>query len=96
MRYALLSTLFLGFLCACVGDTSDLRMKLDDAVQRRASITEPILEWGAPSGKHALNDGRIVYTWKIPWTWNSVDPLCTIVITASADNIVEKYDYHSC
>jgi hypothetical protein len=71
-------------------------MKLDDAVQRHASITERIMEWGAPSEKHTLSDGRIVYTWKIPWTWSSVNHLCTIAITASADNTVESYNYRYC
>jgi hypothetical protein len=71
-------------------------MKLDDAVQRRASITETIMEWGAPRGKRWLSDGRIVYTWTIPWAWRSVDPLCTIVITASAENTVEAYTYRHC
>ena len=42
-----------------------LRMKLDDAVQRHASIDERIVDWGAPAGKNVLSDGRIVYTWNL-------------------------------
>jgi hypothetical protein len=71
-------------------------MKLDDAVQRRASITETIMEWGAPSGKRWLSDGRTVYTWAIPWARRSVDPLCAIVITASAENTVEAFTCRHC
>jgi hypothetical protein len=71
-------------------------MKLDDAVERHASITERIMEWGAPSGKQVLRDGRFIYTWEIPWAWHSVEPMCTVVITASAENTVETYRYQDC
>ncbi len=96
MRKSWWVLLLVGLLYACAGHTDDLRMKLDDAVQRQASITERILEWGAPSGKKPLPDGRVLYTWEIPWAWKSVDPLCTVLITASAANTVESYTYHDC
>ena len=81
---------------ACAGQNDELRVKLEDAVQRRASVTERILEWGAPSGKRPLKDGRFLYTWEIPWAWNSIDPLCTVEITASSENTIEGYAYHDC
>jgi hypothetical protein len=85
-----------------------LQMKLDDAVQRRASIDERIVDWGAPAGKTTLSDGRIVYTWTHPWTDHSVNyntkgnqayavqHMCTIVITTSADNTIQGYNYRDC
>jgi len=110
MRIALLIAILLGLQCGCVSkrDTSKLRMKLDDAVQRHASIDERIMEWGAPWGKGPLSDGRVVYTWKIPWTGSyvnygvpggqayTVQHWCTIIITATADNTVQSYNYRDC
>jgi len=47
---------------------STLQIKLDRAVERKASIDERIVDWGAPDSKASLSDGRVVYTWKMPWT----------------------------
>lgn len=93
---------------ACVHENTKLRVKLDDAVQRQASIDERIIDWGAPSGKDSLSDGRLVYTWKIPWTGNyvnygvpggqaySVQHWCTVVVTTSANNQIQSYNYRDC
>lgn len=93
---------------ACAHDNNRLRVKLDDAVQRHASIDERIMDWGAPSGKDSLSDGRLVFTWKMPWTGSyvnyavpggqaySAQHWCTIVITTSADNTVQSYNYRDC
>ena len=109
MQIAVLAIVLLMLQYGCVHDTSKLQMKLDDAVQRHASIDERIIDWGAPSGKDTLSDGRIVYTWKNPWTGSyvnyaagpggqaySAQHWCTIVITASADNTVESFKYSDC
>jgi hypothetical protein len=94
---------------SCVHDgNSKLNEKLDDAVQRHASIDERIIDWGAPSGKDSLSDGRMVYTWKLPWTSHHVNyntkgntayatqHVCTIVITAFEDNTIQTYNYRDC
>jgi hypothetical protein len=90
------------------GRNKGLQMKLDDAVQRRASIDERIVDWGTPAGKTTLSDGRVVYTWTLPWTGHHVDyntkgnqayavqHVCTVVITASADNQIQSYNYRDC
>lgn len=108
MQIAALIVVLLMLQYGCVHQRDQLRIKLDDAVQRHASIDERIMEWGGPSGKDPLTDGRFVYTWKRPWTGNyvnygvpggqaySVQHLCTIVITASADNTVQSYNYSDC
>lgn len=112
MRIALLIVLLLCLQYGCTRGPSQLQiqlqMKLNDAAQRHTSIDERIMEWGAPSGKDALSDGRFVYTWKRPWTWSGVNygvpggqvyssqHLCTIVITASADNTVQSYNLNDC
>jgi hypothetical protein len=108
LRTALLIALVLCLQYGCVHDTSQLRAKLDAAVQRHASIDERIIDWGTPSGKDLLSDGRIVYTWKLPWTGNYINygvpggqayPVqhwCTIIITAAADNTVQSYKYRDC
>jgi hypothetical protein len=53
--------------------TNSLQTKLDDAIRRHASIDERIVDWGAPAEKNVLSDGRIVYTWTIPWTEHGVN-----------------------
>ena len=108
MRKILLIAILICLQSACVNGTSKLSVKLDDAVQRHASIDERIIDWGTPSGKDPLSDGRVVYTWKFPWTSSdvnyaapggqaySVQRVCTVVITASADNKVQSYNYRDC
>ncbi|MBH0178417.1 MAG: hypothetical protein HP491_11265 [Nitrospira sp.] len=108
MRIVALIVLLLSLQYGCHHGPNPLQLKLDDAVQRHASIDERIMEWGAPSGKDALSNGRIVYTWKRPWTGNYVNygvpggqvyssqHLCTIVIAASADNTVQSYNLNDC
>ena len=82
-----------------------LKAKLDDAVQRHASIDERIMEWGEPSAKETLNDGQIIYTWKLPWSDEqflsagnaySIPHACTVVITTSSDNAVQSYKTDDC
>jgi hypothetical protein len=79
--------------------------KLDDAVQRHASIDERIMEWGAPSTTETLNDGQIVYTWNLPWSDEqfltggnaySIPHKCTVVITSSADKAIQSYKTDDC
>lgn len=109
MQIGALIAIILCLQYGCEHDTSKLRIKLDTAVEHHASIDERIIEWGSPTGKDSLSDGRFVYTWKIPWTGNyvnyaagpggqaySVQHWCTIVITASADNTVQSYTYRDC
>ena len=85
-----------------------LQIKLDSAVERKASIDERIIDWGGPDRKEPLSDGRIVYTWKMPWTSSDVNyavrggqayssqHVCTIVITVTSDNVVQSYNYRDC
>ena len=87
---------------------SPLQIKLNSAVERKASIDERIIDWGAPDKKEPLSDGRIVYTWKMPWTSigvnyavsgdqaYSMQHACTIVITVTSDNVVQSYNYRDC
>ncbi len=109
MRNAFLFLALILLQYGCEHDTSQLRMKLDSAVERHASIDERIIAWGTPTGKDRLSDGRFVYTWKIPWTGNyvnyaagpggqaySVQHFCTIVITTSAENNIQSYSYRDC
>src|SRR6478609_8949575 len=105
MRNFFLIAILIWLQYACEHDNNNLRMKLDDAVQRHSSIDERIIDWGSPSGKDTFSDGRIVYTWKLPWTGNyinygvpggqanSVQHWCTIIITASTENTVQSYNY---
>ncbi len=113
MRVALLLVMALCLQqgCASEHNTNPLRLKLDDAVHRHALIDERIMEWGTPSGKDPLSDGRVVYTWKMPWSGRQLNPmnpgdpynqafavqhLCTVVITAGSDNTVQSYNYRDC
>jgi len=66
------------------------------------------MEWGAPYGKEPLRDGRVVYTWKFPWTGSHVNygvpggqayttqHLCTVVITTSPESTIQSYNYRDC
>ena|SRR6476620_8451248 len=104
-------TLFLIATLACFqfgcsyGNPMSVRGKLDDAVKRHASIDERIMEWGAPSAKETLTDGRFVYTWKLPWSDEqfltggnaySIPHECTVVITTSSDNAIQSYTTDDC
>lgn len=92
----------------CHRGSSALQLKLDSAVERKALIDERIVEWGAPDSKALLSDGRVVYTWKMPWTNSGVNyavqggqayssqHLCTVAITVISDNTVQSYNYRDC
>ena len=92
----------------CHSGPNALQIKLDSAVERKASIDERIVDWGAPDSKAPLSDGRVVYTWKMPWTSSGVNyavpggqayssqHLCTVAITVTSDNIIQSYNYRDC
>lgn len=92
----------------CHRGPSALQIKLDSAVERKASIDERIVDWGAPDSKAPLSDGRVVYTWKMPWTSSGVNyavpggqaysrqHLCTVAVTVTSDNIVQRYNNRDC
>jgi hypothetical protein len=104
----LLSLMLLLLQYGCHLGPSVLQIKLDSAVERKASIDERIVGWGAPDSKAPLSDGRVVYTWKMPWTSSGVNyavpggqayssqHLCTVAITVTSDNIVQNYNYRDC
>ncbi len=113
MRHTLLPFLTAFFLLpiACEHTPSrsqQIQSQLADAVQRQASIDERIMEWGAPNGKDILSDGKIVYTWKTPWTKGHINygvpggqaytkqHFCTVVITTSPQSIIQKYNFNDC
>jgi hypothetical protein len=107
MRTLLLIATLICFQFGCGHpNPTGVRAKLDDAVSRHASIDERIIEWGAPSMKETLSDGQTVYTWKLPWTETELLPGtttgyqlphdCTVVITASSDNIIHSYKTEDC
>lgn len=105
-RYMAVALVALVLLPGC--RKNSLSTKLDNAVERKASIDERIIDWGAPDSKAQLSDGRMVFTWKKPWTSSQVhyaaptqqvytaQHLCTIVITTSAESIIESYNYRDC
>jgi hypothetical protein len=101
----LLIAMIASFHFGCGHGNFGLRGTLDDAVQRRASIDERILDWGASNTKETMSDGRVVYTWKFPWSEEQIltdmnafpiQHVCTVVITSSSDNAVQSYTTDDC
>ena len=93
------------FQFGCGHGNYSLKAQLDDAVQRHASMDERIMEWGEPSQKETLNDGQLVYTWKLPWSEEQLLPDgtayplqhgCTVVITSSSDHVIKSYKTDDC
>lgn len=92
----------------CQHGPSALQIKLDSAVERKALIDERIVEWGAPESKAPLSDGRVVYTWKMPWTSSGINysvpggqayssqHLCTVAVTVTSDNVIQSYSQRDC
>jgi hypothetical protein len=83
----------------------ELRGTLEDAAHRHASIDERITDWGPPSEKETLSDGRLAYTWKFPYAEEQILPemtafrvqhVCTVVITTSVDNAIQSYKMDDC
>ncbi len=84
-----------------------LSVRLDQARQEREHVDQLILLWGTAEVDR-LSDGRLVYTWKRPWTGTGVNyavpngqayavqHLCTIVVQTTADGIVERYRFFDC
>ncbi|HET8720618.1 MAG TPA: hypothetical protein VFM24_01235 [Nitrospira sp.] len=89
----------------CSPGTHSIKAKLDDAVQRHASIEERIAEWGEPNEKETLKDGQLLYTWKLPWSEEqflpdgTAYPLqhgCTVFVTLSSDHVIQSYKTDDC
>lgn len=92
----------------CHRGPSALQLKLDSAVERKALIDEKIVEWGAPDSKAPLSDGRVVYTWKMPWTSSGINygvpggqaystqHLCIVAVTVMSDNTIQSYNQRDC
>ena len=105
MRTLLLLITLACFQFGCSHGHFTLKAKLDDAVQRHASIDERMAEWGVPTAKETLNDGQVVYTWKLPRSDEQILPdgnaftiprECAVVVTASSDNAIQSYKTDDC
>ena len=93
------------FQFGCGHGNFGLKSTLDDAAHRHASIDERIVDWGEPNAKETLSDGKVVYTWKFPWSDEQIltdmsafpiQRVCTVVITSSSDNAIQSYRTDDC
>jgi hypothetical protein len=102
----ILAFVLLTLLAAC--RPHPLSVRLDRACSRREHVDRLIVDWGSAAAVDRLSDGRLVYTWKRPWTSSAVNyaaaygqayavqHVCTIVVQTSADGIIEHYRYYDC
>lgn len=101
-----LGFMLLVLLAAC--RPHPLSVRLDRACSLREHVDQLILDWGTAAAVDHLSDGRLVYTWKRPWTGSAVNyagpygqayalqHTCTIVVQTTADGIIEHYRYFDC
>lgn len=95
-------------IVGCYRGPSPLTARLDRAVEAHELIDELIVQWASPSAVDHLSDGRLVYTWKRPWTGSAVNyavpygqayavqHVCTIVVQTTPEGHVERYRYFDC
>jgi len=103
---ALILFLVVGGGCATGQRRVALQKRLDSLVAQ--PIDEAVKLWGAADATQQMTDGAIVYTWRLPWTSESVNygvpggavvphqHLCRITLQTDSAGTIRSYHYEDC